>query len=267
MKHGSLFSGKGGFDLAAQKAGFENLFHCEIDEFNQQILKYYWPKSVSYGNIKQSNFAIWRGKLDILSAGIPCQDASNANQGETGKTGLKGERTGLFWELPRVIHETRPKYIVLENVENILRVNGGKDFATILSELARMGYNAEWRICRASDVGAPHHRSRMYMVAYPNSIRVQGDESFFSLLLEKAQPKSRTITGTNVEINADNQWLDKSPTYTMDDGISERLGYKTISAWLAKSIFTSGNAVVPEIPYRIFKAIDEYEKTHRFSKG
>ena len=160
MKHASLFSGIGGFDLAAEWAGWDNVFHCEINEFGQKILKHYWPEAISYGDITKTDFSIWKGRIDVLTGGFPCQDASIAKQNGDGQKGLQGKRTGLFYEMVRAIDEIRPKCIIAENVANILKTNGGKDFTAILTELSGLGYNAEWRVCRASEIGAPHHRAR-----------------------------------------------------------------------------------------------------------
>lgn len=185
MTHGSLFSGIGGFDLAAEWMGWENVFHCEFDELKKNDLKKNFPKSISYGDITKTNFIVYGGKIDVLTGGFPCQDASIAKQDGKGQQGLQGSRTGLFYEMCRTIEEVKPKYIVAENVANILKTNKGKDFTSILAELSGMGYNAEWRVCRASEVGAPHHRARLYLVAYSNSIRLQPSESFFSNVYEK----------------------------------------------------------------------------------
>lgn len=80
MKHGSLFSGIGGFDLAAQRVGWDNMFHCEFNPFCQQVLKYYWPKATTYGDIKKADFTPWRGTIDVLSGGFPCQPYSSFSQ-------------------------------------------------------------------------------------------------------------------------------------------------------------------------------------------
>ena len=156
MRHGSLFSGIGGFDLAAEWIGWENVFHCEWIKDKQDHLKSKWPSAISYGDIETTDFTIHRGRVDILTGGFPCQDASIAKQDGKGQQGLQGERTGLAFQMLRAINEIRPKFVVAENVANFLKVNGGSDARTILTELARLGYNAEWRICRASEVGAPH---------------------------------------------------------------------------------------------------------------
>ena len=151
----------------------------------------------------------------------------------------------------RAIREIRPKYVVAENVANILKTNGGSDFRSILTELAGMGYNAEWRVCRASEIGAPHHRSRLYLVAYSNSIRIKQTETFFSHVSEEASSFSWRAFGTTIQIVRGGSWNSEPPIPCLVDGVSSKLVRESIKAY--------GNAVVPEIPYRIFKAIQEYE--------
>lgn len=250
MTHGSLFSGIGGFDLAAQWMGWDNVFHCEFDKRKIIHLKRNFPNSISYGDISETDFTTHKG-LDILTGGFPCQDASQAKQDGKGQQGLQGSRTGLFFEMLRAIRESRTKYVVAENVANILKTNGGRDFRTILSELASMGYNAEWRVCRASEVGAPHLRSRLYLVAYPNSIRRKQGETFFSYVHEKTLPFTWKPFGTAIQISRGEKWSTEPPILCVDDGVSGKLVREHLHGY--------GNAVVPEIPYRIFKAIEQYE--------
>jgi hypothetical protein len=99
--HGGLFSGIGGFDLAAGWNDIENIFHCEVNPFSQYILKHYWPNSIQHDNVETADFTIHRGKIRILSGGFPCQDNSNANQSDTRKSGLQGLRTGLAFHMLR----------------------------------------------------------------------------------------------------------------------------------------------------------------------
>ena len=80
MRHGSLFSGIGGFDLASEWMGWENVFHCEWNEFGKKVLKYYWPKAISYDDITKADFTIHRGKIDVLTGGFPCQPYSTAGK-------------------------------------------------------------------------------------------------------------------------------------------------------------------------------------------
>lgn len=229
--------------------GWKNLFHCEIEEYKVSRLKINFPKSISYGNITTTDFSIWRNRIDVLTGGFPCQDASIAKQDGKGQQGLQGARTGLFWSMVRAIDEIRPRFVVAENVANFLKVNGGKDFRTVLSELARMGYNAEWRVCRASDIGAPHHRARLYIIAYSNSIRLPKGQSFFQLLYEKASSVSWEFAGTTIQTFRTGSWANQPPILCVDDGVSPKL--------VRQSIHGYGNSVVPQIPYAIFKAIQE----------
>lgn len=200
MTHGSLFSGIGGFDLAAERQGITNIFHCEWVESKRKHLENKFPKSDSYGDITTTDFTVYRNRIDILSGGFPCQDASIAKQDGQGQQGLQGERTGLFYEMCRAISEIRPKFVIAENVSNILKTNGGKDFSRILTELSRLGYNAEWRVCYASEIGAPHHRGRLYIIAYSDSVRLQQGQTFFSNVYEKTSPVTWQFAGTSVQI-------------------------------------------------------------------
>lgn len=255
MTHGSLFSGIGGFDLSAEWMGWENMFHCEWIESKREFLHTKWPNAQSYGDIEQTDFTIWNGRIDVITGGFPCQDASIAKQHGEGQQGLRGARTGLAFQMLRAIDEIRPKYIIAENVANFLKDNGGSDARTILTELARLGYNAEWRICRASEVGAPHHRARLYIVAYSNGIRLQSGQTFFSYVSEKTSPFSWKSSGTTIQISRGGAWKSEPPILCVDDGVSGKL--------VRQQLHGFGNAIVPQVAYQIFKAIQETdEKIH-----
>jgi DNA-cytosine methyltransferase len=242
MTHGSLFSGIGGFDLAAEWMGWENVFHCEINPYAKKLLKQRWPQSIAYGNIETTDFRVHRG-LDVLSGGWPCQDNSRAKQTGRGQLGLAGERSGLFYHAERAICEARPTYFVGENVPDVLTINGGRDFNYILSAMARMGYNVTWGMLRASDIGAPHHRERLYMVAYASSVRLQTLQSIWTNVCAKVKKERRVIAGAAVQVGG--AWKDSPFVLRMDDGIPNT----------AHRFEMCGNAVVPIIPYEIFKAI------------
>ena len=252
MTHGSLFSGIGGFDLAAEWMGWQNVFHCEWVENKRIFLENRFINATSYGDISTTDFTIHRGKIDVLTGGFPCQDASIAKQDGEGQQGLSGGRTRLFFEMVRAIDEIRPKYVVAENVANILKTNGGADFTAILTELSRMGYNAEWTVCRASEVGAPHHRARLYLVAYPVSIRRSQNESFFSYVHTKASPFSWKPAGTTIQISRGGSWESEPPILCVDYGVSSRLVRQQLHGY--------GNAIVPQIAHAIFQGIEDYEK-------
>lgn len=251
MKHASLFTGIGGFDLAAEWMGWSNVFHCEIEEYKRQDLKRNFPNSTSYANIETTDFKIHRGSVDILTGGFPCQDASNAKQHGEGQQGLRGARTGLAFQMLRAVEEIQPKYIVAENVANFLKINGGQDAKTILSELARLGYNAEWRICYASEVGAPHQRGRLYIVAYPRSLRLTKGQTFFQYVHQASSQIMWNSSGTTVQTFRGGAWASEPPTLCVDDGVSSKL--------VRRSLHGYGNAIVPQIAHAIYKGIDYLE--------
>jgi DNA (cytosine-5)-methyltransferase 1 len=260
MTHGSVFSGVGGFDLAAEWMGWENIFHCELNPFGQKVLKYYFPNSISYNDITKTDFSIHRGSIDVLTGGFPCQDASIAKQDGEGQQGLQGDRTGLFWDMVRAIDEVRPRVAaVFENVANILKTNGGADFSAILTELSRMGYNAEWRVCSAAEIGAPHQRERLYLIAYPSSIRLQEGQTFFTNVRQEASQISWEFAGTTIQTFRGNSWMDQPPVLLVDDGIPCNMVGTTLSKWRGESIKAAGNAIVPQVALQIFKAIQLYE--------
>nr|MDE5945561.1 DNA cytosine methyltransferase [Rikenella sp.] len=115
MTHASLFSGIGGFDLAAEWAGWTNLFNCEIDPFCRRVLKYHFPNAEQYTDIRGTNFAVWRGRIDVLTGGFPCQPFSVA-----GKRLGTDDHRHLWPEMLRAIREIRPRWVVGENVRGIL---------------------------------------------------------------------------------------------------------------------------------------------------
>lgn len=120
MTHASLFSGIGGFDLAADWMGWENLFHCEWNPFGQQVLKHHFPKSISYNDITKTDFTIHRGQVDILSGGFPCQPYSTAGL----RKGKEDERH-LWPAMLRAIREIEPSWVVGENVRGLVSWGGG----------------------------------------------------------------------------------------------------------------------------------------------
>lgn len=161
MKHGSLFSGIGGFDLAAEWAGWENMFHCEWNTFGQKVLKHYWPNAATYEDITKTDFTIWRGKIDILTGGFPCQPYSLAGK----RLGKEDERH-LWPEMLRVIREVQPRWVVGENVLGLVNWNGGLVFEEVQADLEAEGYEVQPFILPAASVNAPHKRDRVWFVAY-----------------------------------------------------------------------------------------------------
>lgn len=164
-----LFSGIGGFSLAARwVGGFETVQFVERDPYCQQILCKHWPEVPIHDDI--TTFSPLEGSADVICGGFPCQDISLAGR----QAGIKhGTRSGLFYELMRVVCLVRPRYIVLENVSAIL--SNGLD--AVLGELAEAGFDAEWACISASAVGACHRRDRWWLVAYTNNAKLRSNNS------------------------------------------------------------------------------------------
>ena len=166
MKHGSLFSGIGGFDLAAEWIGWENIFHCEWNSFGQKVLKYHFPNAISYEDITKTDFSIHRGAIDIISGGFPCQPYSSA-----GKRMGKEDERHLWPEMLRAIREIQPSWVVGENVRGLTNWNGGLVFDEVQSELETEGYEVLPFLLPACAVNAPHRRDRIWFVAYSDNSR------------------------------------------------------------------------------------------------
>lgn len=167
LSHGSLFSGIGGFDLAAQWMGWNNVFQCEKDEWCRKVLAKNFPNSKRYGDIKEFNAKKYYGTIDVISGGFPCQPFSVAGQRKG-----EGDDRYLWAEMLRVIATINPTYVVGENVTGIV----GMALDTVLSDLENSGYTTETFILPACGKNAWHRRDRVYVVAYANSIRRQHEQ-------------------------------------------------------------------------------------------
>jgi len=166
FRHGSLFSGIGGFDLAAEWMGWENIFHCEWMPFPRKVLNHYWPNSISYEDITKTDFSIHRGTIDILTGGFPCQPYSAAGK----RLGKEDERH-LWPHMLRAIREIEPTFVVGENVRGLTNWNGGVVFEEVCTDLESCGYEVQPILLPACAVGAPHRRDRVWFVAYSKSNR------------------------------------------------------------------------------------------------
>lgn len=162
LTHGSLFSGIGGFDLAAKWSGIETVWNCEILPQSRKILKKISPYATQYEDIKTCTPRY----ADIISGGFPCQDISINGRMQ----GINpGTRSGLWFEFYRIISNVRPRYVVVENVPNLLNIG----MARVLADLSACGYNAEWQVLSCKQFGLPHERERLFLVAYTNKERRQ----------------------------------------------------------------------------------------------
>ncbi|MBK1439864.1 DNA cytosine methyltransferase [Parapedobacter sp. ISTM3] len=161
LRHGSLFSGIGGFDLAASWCGWDNVFHCETNVFCRKVLNHHFPNSRAYENIKDADFGRYRGGIDVLSGGFPCQPFSVAGK----RLGTADDRH-LWPFMLGAIRQIRPRWIVGENVRGLISWNGGMVFEEVCTELEAAGYEVLPLVLPAAGVDAPHRRERVWVVAH-----------------------------------------------------------------------------------------------------
>ncbi len=166
IKYFSTFSGIGGFELgienAAKELGIatECVGFSEVDKFAISVYERHFPNARNYGDIKQIN-TDELPDFDLLVGGFPCQDVSIIGK----RAGLAGERTGLFYELARILKAKQPRYFVFENVKGLLSSDKGEDFRKILQVLDGLGYDVQWGVLDAQYFRSPQHRERVIIVA------------------------------------------------------------------------------------------------------
>jgi len=293
MTHGSLFSGIGGFDLAAEWSGFTNLFNCEWEEFPRKVLKHHFPNAEQYGDIKEFDATTYSGRLDIISGGFPCQPFSVAGK----RKGSEDERH-LWPEMLRVVGECQPRWVVGENVRGLVSWSDGLVFETCYSDLEAIGYSVQSFIIPACATGAPHRRDRVWIVAHREDVRPPQTTNTGRKRAEH-QPNDRhevrdsfntngrggNAPDTDFELSEcgnDNRKDGRSkqteriesfgkprgweefptvpPICGGDDGLPKELDGITFSKWRRESIKAYGNAIVPQVAHRIFESIKDYEK-------
>lgn len=236
-----LFSGIGGFSLGLERTGgFETVAFCEIEEYPRQVLAKHWPEVPCYHDVtKLTGSEV--GPVDAITGGFPCQDVSLAGK----KKGISsGTRSGLYSHVIRLIGEIRPKYIILENVTNLL--NGpteqrGGWFGAILGDLAKIGYDAEWHVIPSCFVGGWSERSRVWIIAYPS--KEFGERSALQPILRQSSLSVELCGGVT-------EWPGRSSLPTTRFC---RAGYGVPHRMERMSCV--GNAVDPRIPELIGRAI------------
>jgi DNA-cytosine methyltransferase len=204
-----LFSGIGGFTYAAERicpsGAFRTVQFVENNEYCQHILKQNYPDVPVFGDIRQ-----FAGEYaDVVTMGFPCQDLSSAGNG----VGLQGSRSGLFYVGLEIIRRIRPKYVVLENTASAVK----RALPQILGELSKAGYDAEWACLWASDLGACHKRSRLYLLAYANGSGSKRESGGF---LDRHKWSKKSIGRIPGDYR---KYISKPAFYRGDDGLSDRL--------------------------------------------
>jgi len=325
MTHASVFSGIGGPEVAATLLGWKNLFHCEINPFGKRVLDYWYPNAESYDDITTTDFTKWRGRVNVLTGGFPCQPFSYAGQ----RRGADDDRY-LWPSMYRAIDEIQPDWVVAENVAGILTmVEQGEvspmanqaslfdeddgvhryqlretfTLQRICQDLETHGYAVQPILIPACAVGAPHRRDRVFIVAHSNRNRgSEVDEYMESEVADGAEPfgngRERNAADTShaglqearseqqpagigrhalwsgewlegfqdLEVAGCNRWSgfpSVSPVHRGNDGLPFNVDDLTLSLgkWRNESIKAYGNAIVPQVMYEIFRAIEITEET------
>lgn len=228
----SLFSGIGGIDLGLERTGgFRTVRFVEWDRFKRAVLAKHWPSVPCDEDITTVEFS--QGEADVICGGFPCPDISNAGK----RAGITGERSGLWRELVRAIRVVRPLRILVENVAALL----GRGMGTVLGDLAEVGYDAEWNCIPASRIKAPHHRDRIWIVAYPHKAgRARLVQSLDTSKAGSWGWRGETDLRALRPFEPGHMWP-QPLIRRMDDGVRNRI----------HRIGAMGDAVVPQIPEMI----------------
>jgi DNA (cytosine-5)-methyltransferase 1 len=233
MRHLDLFSGIGGFALAARWMGWQTVQFVEIEPFCQAVLKKNFPNTPIHGDIKTFAGTNLRGSIDILTGGFPCQPFSSAGE----RKGIKDNRY-LWPEMLRVIGEVQPRFIVGENVSGLLNWSNGMVFEQVQIDLENQGYETTPFLLPASGKGKFHIRERIWFVA--NSISMQPKQQI--------EEGYRAENGHETEGSAFETWIQAATKFCgVDDGVPNRMD----------RIKSLGNAIVPQVAFEIFKAIEQ----------
>lgn len=244
LTHGSLFTGIGGFDYAAEQLGWTNVFQVEKDSYCRKVLKKNFPTVKKYGDIRKfqaEQAAKYKSTIDIISAGFPCQPFS-----------INGKRQGaeddnfLWPETFGVCKIIRPQLLVWENVVGILTMEDGKTFHNILTDLESEDYTTEGFIIPAASVGAWHRRQRVFVVAYSKEFRLQRSIQTNREQREEHHDKL-PLRFSGEPFGERERWETEPSIDRVADGIPNRMD----------RIKALGNAVVPQVAIQIFQAIDK----------
>lgn len=275
FKHIGLFEGIGGFSLAARWAGWETVAWCEWNEFGQKVLRHHFPEAEGFGDITKTDFTKYAHRIDILTGGFPCQPYSLA-----GKRKGKEDERHLWPEMLRAIREIQPPWVVGENVFGLINWNGGMVFNEVQADLETEGYEVWAYVLPACAVNAPHRRDRVWFVAHTGLQRQTERQKQTMGTNELCQERN----ATNARCSERENWIygekqTREATkfgngYTQfgrffdfptveptirggNDGIPRELDGITFPKWRNESIKAYGNAIVPQVAYEIFKAINQ----------
>ena len=247
MNELALFAGAGGGILGGKLLGWRTICAVEYDTYAASVLVARQndgclePFPV-WDDVRTFDGKQWHGIVDVVSGGFPCQDISRAkthdSDGRFVANGLDGERSGLWREMARIIREVRPRYALVENVTALL----DEGIGIVLRDLAEMGYDARWGVLSASAAGSPHHRERVFLVAYAKCVGRQKEVFFPVKLVSGSLPQTSkgefSRTGC---VSGAGPWSDGRQIESAILGLDDRLagGMDRLAA--------AGNAQVPAV--------------------
>lgn len=241
MRHGSLFSGIGGFDLAAQWMGWENVFQVEIDKFCQKVLEKNFPNVKRYGDIKEFDGTKYRGAIDVLSGGFPCQKYS--------QSGLREGNEPLVQEMLRIIREVRPPFVVAENVYGFITIDNGKSLNSFCSTLENIGYEKPVVFDSSADfTGLQTMERHIWIISKANGIGCKRHEQ---IKVQGIRQNKGQLSGAGERICGGRD-IRQSRFFRVGERTTRRLD--TIGRHRLKAI---GNGIPPQVAFEIFKAIEQ----------
>lgn len=245
---GSLFTGIGGLDLGLERAGMQVIWQCETDPYCRAVLKRHWPDVPCYPDVRELRRSGSILPVNLICGGSPCQPVSSAGKG------LAQEDQRWLWpEFARIVGEFRPQFVLLENV-SMLRTRGLRD---VITDLAEMGYDAEWELVSAAACGAPHLRERYFVLGYANDegesdVSVNDEASRMSGLVADTNrsgcdgwPRHFTEENWRTQSPDGDWWASEPRVDRVANGIPNRMD----------RIRTLGNAVVPQVAEAVGRMI------------
>jgi DNA (cytosine-5)-methyltransferase 1 len=247
MRHVGLFEGIGGFSLAARWAGWETVAWCEWNEFGQKVLRHHFPKAKGHGDITQTDFTIYRGQCDIVTGGFPCQPYSAAGK----RLGKEDERH-LWPEMLRAIREIQPRWVVGENVLGLVNWSGGLVFQELQTDLENSGYEVFPYVLPACAIGAAHRRDRVWIVAHDVKRERNGRPDWNGRGQREQVEIVSHVWRERGQTNG--KWKFEPNICRGTYGVSKELDIDR-----TKRHQSLGNAIVPQVAFQIFQAINQYE--------
>jgi DNA (cytosine-5)-methyltransferase 1 len=238
-----LFAGAGGGILGGLLLGHRPVCAVEIEPYPRRVLLQrqrdgILPKFPIWDDVTTFDGKPWRGKVDVVAGGFPCQDISAAGKG----AGITGERSGLWGEMARIIGEIRPKYAFVEN-SPMLTLRG---LDRVLGDLSEMGYDARWGVLGACHVGAPHRRERIWIVAHSSKVRFSSQEAIKKLARERF-----------AKCSLENLWRGGKPAKTPYEITSRIRGVDDGMANRVDRINAIGNGQVPGVAATAWRILSE----------